>query len=34
VIFEPGVIRQFVAQPPFDDQSAPIKVNAKIAMGR
>lgn len=34
LVFEPGVVRSFVPQPPFDDKGAPVKVNAHIATVR
>lgn len=34
LIFEPGVIEHFVPQPPFDDDAAPVKVNAHLATAR
>lgn len=34
LVFERGVIDMFVAQPPFDDDAAPIKVNTRIAAAR
>jgi phosphatidylserine decarboxylase len=34
VAFERDVIRSFVPQPPFDDNGAPVKVNAHIAIAR
>lgn len=34
LIFEPGVIRDFVPQAPFDDKAPPIKVNAHVATAR
>jgi phosphatidylserine decarboxylase len=34
LIFEPGVIDHFVPQPPFDDKTLPVKVNAHLATAR
>jgi phosphatidylserine decarboxylase len=34
LIFEPGVIGNFVPQPPFDDKTSPVKVNAHLATAR
>lgn len=34
LIFERNVIRDFIPQPPFDDNGAPVKVNTRIAIAR
>ncbi|SDR51502.1 phosphatidylserine decarboxylase [Paraburkholderia fungorum] len=34
LVFGPGVIKGFIPQPPFDDKSAPVKVNSLIATAR
>jgi phosphatidylserine decarboxylase len=34
LMFEPGVVDSFVPQPPFDHQTAPVKVNAHLATAR
>lgn len=34
VIFKPGVIAEFVPQPPFDDKAAPLKVNSHLCTAR
>ncbi|MEQ5844362.1 MULTISPECIES: phosphatidylserine decarboxylase family protein [Paraburkholderia] len=34
LVFEPGAIRNFVPEPPFDDDVPPIKVNTHIATAR
>jgi phosphatidylserine decarboxylase len=34
LIFQPDVIDRFIPRPPFDDKSAPLKVNAPLAVAR
>ncbi len=34
LVFEPGVIDRFAPQPPFDSNTAPVKVNAHLATAR
>nr|WKF55631.1 Phosphatidylserine decarboxylase proenzyme [Paraburkholderia busanensis] len=34
MVLEPGVIRNFIPQPPYDDTASPVKVNTRIAMAR
>lgn len=34
LIFEPDVVDRFVPQPPFDDKTQPVKVNAHLATAR
>lgn len=34
LVFRPNVVQSFAAQPPFDDEAPPIKVNACVANAR
>ncbi|RFU44490.1 phosphatidylserine decarboxylase family protein [Paraburkholderia sp. DHOC27] len=34
LVFQPGVVRDFIPRPPFDDKASPVKVNQRIAIAR